>query len=527
MGRTVLRRAILNSGGGTSRAAAMWRSENASASRVWAAFALLIALVTVPLFSTVLPPLVDYPNHLARMHLLIEGGNAFYVVHWTPLPNLAQDLIVPPLARLMPLELASKLFLIMVFGVITAGAIWLNRVASNDWRMWPLLTFLLLYNRSFLWGFVNYLFGIGLALCGIAWWLALEKKGWRIRVFASSLLALACYFSHIAALGFYALIILGIEGLPAAAELRVRDCRALGRRIAIAGPQFVMPVLLFTSSGPGAAQRPISYASFSRKADLLFSVFDNYDRVFDVTCFALFIGLILWLAVTRRLGLRPRLAAAAGVVFAAYLLLPSQMLGGSAADHRLPPALFLLLIVSSVPRFPSRRLATTVGILAAAMFLIRLAMIERIWLQADRLYSADFSGIDMLRPGAKLAVAYPPSAVNFVAIPEIHLAALAVTRREAFVPTLFALPTQQPVTLRPPYVALAKATRPELLWSAFAVDNSPELASLPTAFWRYDFIAFTDNRSVHVLPHPCLEAVFLQPRFQIFAVVHTPGCRPA
>ena len=61
-------------------------------------------LAAVPLFSTVLPPLFDYPNHLARMHLLSEGGNQFYAVHWEPLPNLAQDLIVPPLARLMPLE---------------------------------------------------------------------------------------------------------------------------------------------------------------------------------------------------------------------------------------------------------------------------------------------------------------------------------------------------------------------------------------------------------------------------------------
>ena len=522
MGRAVLRQPILRPVGGTSRAAAIWRSENAGALRVWAAFALLMALVTVPLFSTGLPPLVDYPNHLARMHLLTAGGNAFYAVHWTPLPNLAQDLIVPPLARLMPLQLASKLFLIMLFGVIAAGAIWLNRIASNDWHMWPLLTFLLLYNRSFLWGFVNYLFGIGVALCGIALWLALEKKGWLIRVFASLLVALACYFSHIAALGFYALVILGIEGLPAAAEMRRRDWCTLGRRIAIAGPQFLIPVLLLISSGQGAAQGPISYASFSRKADLLFSVFDNYDRTFDIACFALFIGLMLWLAVTGRLGVSPRLASAAGIVFAVYLLLPSQMFGGSAADHRLPPALFLLLIASCVPRFPSRRVATTIGIVAAAVFLGRLAIIERIWLQASRVYSADFSGIDMLPPRAKLAVAYPPSAVNFVPIPEIHFAALAVSQREALVPTLFALPTQQPVILRPPYVALAEAAQPELLWSAFAGDNSS-----PTAFWQYDFIAFTDNRLVHVLPHPCLAAVFLQPKFQIFAVVHRPGCRQA
>ena len=59
-----------------------------------------MSLATVPLFSTVLPPLFDYSNHLARQYLLIEGGNTFYAVRWELLPNLAQDLIVPPLAVL-------------------------------------------------------------------------------------------------------------------------------------------------------------------------------------------------------------------------------------------------------------------------------------------------------------------------------------------------------------------------------------------------------------------------------------------
>jgi hypothetical protein len=523
VGRAVLKQESLDPNGRTA-AAATWVFESAGALRVWCAFALLMTLVSVPLVSTVLPPLFDYPNHLARMHLLAEGGNAFYAVQWGPLPNLAQDLIVPPLARLMPLEFASKLFLVMIFGVITAGTLWLNRVATGVWRMWPLLAFLLLYNRVFLWGFVNYLFGIGIALCGIALWLALEKEGWQIRAFASSLVVLACYFSHIAAFGFYALVIAGVEGLPAVTELRHSDWRAIVRRTAIAGTQFLLPVGFFVGLGREATGGPINYARFFRKADLLFSVFDNYDRVFDIACFALFVGLVAWLAVARRLRMTSRLAWAAGVVFAAYLLLPSQMYGGSAADHRLPPALFLLLLASCAPRFPSYRTAMAIGILTAAMLVLRLAVIERIWIRADRVYSADLDSIDMLPRGAKLAVAYPSSAVNFVAIPEVHLAALAIARREVFVPTLFALPSQQPVVLRPPYTALTEAAQPEPLWSAFVGGKRSEIASLAAAFWQYDFIAFTDNRPVHMPPNRCLAPFSLQPSFQIFAVVHSPGC---
>ncbi len=494
-------------------------TQRRAALRVWGAFALLMILAAVPLFSTVLPPLFDYPNHLARMHVLSEGGNQFYAVHWEPLPNLAQDLIVPPLARLMPLDIASKLFLVAIFGLITGGTIWLNRVATGVWRLWPLLAFLLLYNRMFLWGFLNYLFGIGVALAGAALWLALERERWWLRTLASSVVALACYLSHIAAFGFYALVIIGIELSPAWGELRARRWPALGRRIAIAGAQFAIPAVLFFGYWHPAAAGGISYAAFWRKADLLFSVFDNYDRAFDIVCFALFLGLIGWLAATRRLRLAPRLAGAAGLVFAAYLLLPSQIYGGSGADHRLPVAMFLLLIAASAAKFPNRRTAAAIGVVAAVLLVARMAVIEYVWLRADRIYSADLAGIDMLPRGAKLAVAYPASAVNFVPVPEVHLAVLAVARREAFVPTLFAYKGQQPIALKPPYDALADAATPPELWDVvLAGRNTPKVLQ------QYDFVAVTGGEPLSLPPAPCLRPFFGQSTFEIFTVLHDARC---
>src|SRR5436190_18694095 len=105
--------------------------------RVLIAGVALLALFSVPIFSTVVPPLFDYPNHLARFWILATGGNAFYAVHWAPLPNLAGDLVVPLLARVMPLEFAGKLFQVMIFALIVDGATSLNRVANGGWRLWP------------------------------------------------------------------------------------------------------------------------------------------------------------------------------------------------------------------------------------------------------------------------------------------------------------------------------------------------------------------------------------------------------
>src|SRR5580698_5730741 len=81
-------------------------------------FAILLLLSGLPLLLTALPPLLDYPNHLARMHLLpslpVASDLARYIaVRWAPLPNLGMDAVVPFLAMVMPLEWAGKLFILL------------------------------------------------------------------------------------------------------------------------------------------------------------------------------------------------------------------------------------------------------------------------------------------------------------------------------------------------------------------------------------------------------------------------------
>jgi hypothetical protein len=253
-------------------------------------------------------------------------------------------------------------------------------------------------------------------------------------------------------------------------------------------------------------------------------VFDNYDRMFDVACFALFLCLLGWLVGTRRLALVPRLGWPICIVFTSYLLMPSQMYGGSGVDHRLPIAWFLLLIASSAPRFPSRRVATAVAIVAGSILVIRLVVIEHVWRQADEIYSADLIGIDALPRGIKLAVAIPPDAIHLVSVPEVHLSALAISRREAFVPTLFAYPGQQPIALQPSYATLADAAPPQLFWAGLTGGDTAEITQLLPVLQQYDYVALTGGGPVDVPPNRCLAKFYRQPSFQIFAVLHDPGC---
>ena len=58
------------------------------------------SLLLLPFFFIQLPPLQDYPNHLARIHILTQikenpALQEYYKVQWAPLPNLAMDLVIP------------------------------------------------------------------------------------------------------------------------------------------------------------------------------------------------------------------------------------------------------------------------------------------------------------------------------------------------------------------------------------------------------------------------------------------------
>src|SRR5262245_6755204 len=96
---------------------AVKQSIGSSATSLWLV-ALLTAFVVAPVFFVEIPAMVDYPNHLARMYLLSAIGtpeeNPYYVVDWKLYPmNLAMDLIVPPMARFVDVETATKAFLVL------------------------------------------------------------------------------------------------------------------------------------------------------------------------------------------------------------------------------------------------------------------------------------------------------------------------------------------------------------------------------------------------------------------------------
>ena len=140
-------------------------------------FAAFTLLISIPIWTHPLPPLSDYVNHLARMHVIATLSKnpqlaQFYEIDWQVIPNLTMDLIVPLLARVMNVYLAGQVFIVAMFALIISGILALNRALIGRWSVFPLFAFPLLYNYVFLVGLMNYIFGIGVALWALAGWVA-------------------------------------------------------------------------------------------------------------------------------------------------------------------------------------------------------------------------------------------------------------------------------------------------------------------------------------------------------------------
>lgn len=481
-------------------------------------FAALMVLSCVPLLLTVLPPLLDYPNHLARMSLLpsLPAGSAlerYLAVRWAPLPNLGMDGVVPFLALVMPLEWAGKLFIALTFALLAGGTAALHRVLFGRWAVWSLLAFLLLYTRLLLWGFIGYLFGAGLALAAFAAWIALKERHWAVRVVLGCLFALAVYLAHLLAFGLYAVMVAGYE-LGQVWRLRKPAVIAL-RDLAIGGAPF-LPALVLMHMNSSAGR--IIYANPLRKLDLLFSVFDNYSRPFDVTCFViavLAVGYAFW---RRWVRLAPEMVLPLIGLLAAYLAMPTQLFTAAGVERRIPMVIFLVLIGGSAwqARFARRETLFLAG--AGVMFAARLAVIAAMWHSAGRLYAQLLPGLDTVPRGACLAVAFDKDGIAVQKAPLTHFPTLAVLRRDAFVTTLFAYPLQQPIALLPEADRLADLLSPDGLWYAFVDGRSPLTPAAISALGECGYVAFAGAKPFALNDTAGLTPQFVTPRLQIYRV---------
>jgi hypothetical protein len=358
-------------------------------------FVVLTAIMSIPIVLHPWLPLSDYMNHLARMYIIAGVGNdpelaRYYEIDWQLIPNLMMDLIVPPLQRLMNVYVAGQIYIALSFVLILSGTLALNRQLFGRWSVLPLIAFPLLYNKVFLIGTLNYVFGIGLALWALAVWVQLRERPMALRLAVSAAFVVALYLCHLFALGLYGLGLLAYEFYRLGTihgEARPRSRRlplfALADFVATGLPFLPVPPLLLMS--PTWGLRGVFSWELAGKLDGL---------IFAVEAYSQFAGLALtgvvafaagWAIRQQALKFHPFGFVLLAVAGLAYFAMPRVIFDTYMADQRMPIAFaFMLVACANINmRHPQvRRGFATVLVLLLA---IRVFEVETAWNEMSRI----------------------------------------------------------------------------------------------------------------------------------------------
>jgi hypothetical protein len=244
---------------------------------------------------------------------------------------------------------------------------------------------------------------------------------------------------------------------------------------------------------------------------LFFEIFDNYNTPFDLASLALAI-FALALAFWRRwIILHPAIAMPVGLLLLAYLTMPSLIATSAGADRKPPVMLALVLVAGSRWTAPTARSARAFMGVAFLLFMVRTGVVAAEWRQSDLAYAQLLPALDKVPIGSRIAITYPQVKCGGTTL--FHFPTLAVLRRDAFVPTLFANPTQQPIALRPQYRVLAGQLSPRRLWDALVKRTAPLNLAERAALADYDFIVFVGQRPFALPVEKGLSPLVTTPHF--------------
>ncbi len=436
----------------------------------------MLFIALIPLLLVQIPPLVDYPNHMARVYILADGGQhpflrQYYDIHWDLLPNLAVDLLLPSLLTVMSVETAGKLFLGFTLTFLAVGTMALHRALHTRWSPWPLLAFFFLYNSVFLWGFLNYVFGLGLALLSCALWITLRDRSARLVTPLFSVIAVVLFFIHLFAFGVFALVVLSYEGASWWSH-RKAGGRFTETSLGMALPTIVLPLILLSLS-PTFRITPADYPFWLRglppppavtflplnvKLEAFKGTFRTEHQTLDRVTAVLLVCLVGAGLVRRRCSIRPSMYVPLAATLGAALTMPASIGTTAVVDVRMPVVVVLLAIASSDWPDWRRRWFVPVVCVFSLLFVMRMGVITDGWLESDRHYRQFTAALDQLPEGTRLLSAiklasYDSNSPRDSRIPEtrplVNLSCWSIIRRSAFVSNLFTTPGQQPVQLTP------------------------------------------------------------------------------
>lgn len=449
-----------------------------STTRALTAAAAVTILIPVILYPR--PPVLDFANHAARIWLMNGGlGNpalsAAYASDWTNIAsNIGIDLLAVVISPLIGAWNAARLALALSVLTPALGLIALNARHAGKLTWWSVALPVFAWTCTAIYGFLNFQIGMGLALLAAAADATLARRG---VVWAAGGRAACCavvLLFHPFAAAFYAALLGALSLGPALKALR--NPMAYVKALAAAAPALIVLVLwILLSPRLPLANFPVaetpSLFSFDpvgaaiRLATPLLT-YHTYNNLADLALILLIASACAALMLTRRASIHAGLALLALGFAAATAFVPS-FLDGTDINVRTGIMMALSAAAAFSPNDKTAQWTQAAALAALTLVAARTAWIGVHWHRAQ----ADVAAVeavlaDVPAGAAVLVLARSPTDEGRDSAPigryfrrhqsaYWHYGAYAVIDRAAFVPTLFAADSQQPLRVRAPYLDIS------------------------------------------------------------------------
>lgn len=418
---------------------------------------LVAALIVLPLFYTLVPPLQDYPNHLARMFALAnlpdnEVLSQFYEVAWAPIPNLIMDVVVPPMVPWFGVYTAGRIFIGLTLLLMLLGPMLLHRGLYGRWSAWPLVGGLFVYNGFLFVGLMNYLFGVGVGVFGLAVWIMLSKRHPVLKALASFAFCAVLYICHLSALGLYGLGIASFEAWRLWGQKSRRPAAFITSAAVLVVP-FLPFFYLLVKSPTWSLSHEFSWESHG-KLEAITTFLSVYSDLTDIP-FLIVIAAAVVIAIRRGLvQFHPAGLVVAVVLSLTFLAMPRLAFGSWMADERLVVGIFFMtlgFISVDLRKLENQNAFIAICLVAIAF---RVVDISVNWSALSQPLLELRNSVRAMKPGSRLLVAQADEPANGAVDEALaHAPNLALIERSALTSRLFVVPGKQILHARPDYSA--------------------------------------------------------------------------
>jgi hypothetical protein len=416
----------------------------------WIFFAIACLLLCLPIFLVSYTPLVDYPSHLARAYVIanISDTSVFqqnYILAHEPLPNLASDIIITPLLRFVGFRTAGRMFLVATVLLFALGCHLMGKTIAGCPVKRAILCAFFVYNSMFFYGFVNYVFGLGMFLVGLSLWLRWHTQWTIVRYCAVMVFVSLTYLSHLTAWVFLALAF----AIVCMSEFHFDDWVRPLQSFALFAPEIIL-FISYRHPSPGET----AWGTLREKLIGAMPLLLTYNYSFDIVLATLL--LVLGVYLVRRSRAMKLLWPSSGIGAAfcvLYAISPHVWRGGSPVDARfIPPA--LILIVLSLEVRLSRPVARRLFISFLIVLVFRLCAIVVAWIPLSREIDSQVRLLTTLPQDVTLYPVFVPApmADGTAKLDRAlkHVPEYATITNHVFVPTQLAFPGQENLLFRNP-----------------------------------------------------------------------------